>query len=37
MFEGEALINLLDPKGLTKKAELLVELKRLKEKAAKAS
>ncbi len=36
MFEQEVLINLLDRKGLIKKAEFLDEVKRLKEKAAKA-
>ncbi len=36
MFEQEALINLLDRKGLITKAEFLDEVKRLKEKAAKA-
>ena len=37
MFEQEALVNLLDRKGLIKKAEFLEEVKRLREQAAKAN
>ncbi len=36
MFEQEALLNLLDQKGVLKKAEVLEEVKRLRDKAAKA-
>ncbi len=36
MFEGEAPLNALERKGVLSKAEVLEEVKRLKEKAAKA-
>ena len=36
MFEQEALVNPLDRKWLVRKAEVLEEVKRLKERAAKA-
>ena len=36
MFEQEALVNPLDRKGLIRKAEVLEEVKRLQERAAKA-
>jgi hypothetical protein len=36
MFEGEALLNVLERKGGIRKVEVLEEVKRLREKAAKA-
>ncbi len=36
MFESEALLNVLERRGLVTKAEALEEVKRLREKAVKA-
>jgi len=36
MFENEVLLNVLERRGLVKKAEVLEEVKRLRDKAAKA-
>jgi len=37
VFEQEALVNLLDRKGIISKAEILEEIKRLKKKQSKTS